>query len=168
MGFSRSPGPSPTPNFPEFPPASSPFPPLVRPPRPPLAWSAEPGKCSVGLRAQEPPPGAPGMGAQVAGVVPSTLPQPTRSRPPRSSLRWGSPPGSSIRPQCAGCRSPPLGHWPPLHPTNTTSSSSPRHSSASGPGAAPTPSPGPSGRAWPRQRHSPGSRSRGLARSRRW
>lgn len=124
MGFSRSPGPSPTPNFPEFPPASSPFPPLVRPPRPPLAWSAEPGKCSAELRAQEPPPGAPGMGAQVAGVVPPTLPQPTRSRPPRSRLRWGSPPGSSIRPQCAGSRSPSLGQWPPLRPTTTTSSSS--------------------------------------------
>lgn len=90
---SHSPGPSPTPNFPEFPLASSPFPRLARPPRPLLARSAEPGKWRAGFRAREPPPGAPVTRAQVTGVVPPTSQQPTRTRPPRSSFRRGSRPG---------------------------------------------------------------------------
>ena len=93
VGFSHSPGPSPTPNFPEFPLASSPFPRLARPPRPLLARSAEPGKWRAGFRAREPPPGAPVTRAQVTGVVPPTSQQPTRTRPPRSSFRRGSRPG---------------------------------------------------------------------------
>lgn len=79
----------------------------------------------------------------------------------RAGASAGSPPGASIRPQRARPWSPLPARWSPPP-------ASPHRSSASGPGAAPTPSPGPSGRARQRRPHSPGSRSRGLARSRRW
>lgn len=151
-GFSRSTGPSPTPNFPEFSSGLAPLPRAPRPPRPPLARA----RSSSSGAAREPERRRRRWRAW------SLQPRPS---PPGLGLRAEPPPGPRRFQRQARARRlqiPSLAGWHPL-----PLPSSPRRSSASGPGAAPTPRPGPCGRAGQR-RHSPGSRSRGLARSRRW
>ena len=98
MGFSHSPGPSPTPNFPEFPLASSPFPRLAGPPRPLLARSAEPGKWRAGFRAREPPPPVHHPERPAGSTHSSTrgLKTPDNSRGKRGSLPQTPPQSPAI------------------------------------------------------------------------
>lgn len=141
-----------------------PYPQRMRRPRPPFVRSAEPGMWSaeLGSHPQKPERWKAGGGRGPSNPIPAHPDSASAKQPPP-----GSPLGSNPGAGCDGSGFPPLSWWhpPPTYPPLPPSA---RRSSTSGPGAAPTPSPGPSSSARQQRLHSPGSRSRGLERSRRW